>query len=117
MKAPRARPAAIVSRVIEQWPDAVMIANRAGIIEYVNPAFEALTGFSRAEVLGRTPAMLRSGAQDGAFYRRLWREIRAGRLRASDEVLHVAWSFQPWASTPLAPFTPNMFACPKFNCC
>ena len=31
-------------------------------------------------------------------------EIRAGRLRASDEVLHVAGSFQPWASTPLAPF-------------
>jgi diguanylate cyclase (GGDEF)-like protein/PAS domain S-box-containing protein len=86
----------MVSRVVEQWPDAVLIANRAGIIEYVNPAFEALTGFSRAEVLGRTPAMLKSGAQDGAFYRRLWREIRAGRpfrgvfvnRRKSGELFH-----------------------------
>jgi diguanylate cyclase (GGDEF)-like protein/PAS domain S-box-containing protein len=96
VKKPRARPPTIASRVVEQWPDAVMIANRAGIIEYVNPAFEALTGFSRAEVLGRTPAILKSGAQDGAFYRRLWREIRAGRpfrgvfvnRRKSGELFH-----------------------------
>ena len=58
---------------VEQWPDAVMIANRAGVIEYVNPAFEALTGYSRAEVVGRTPALLSSGKHDARFYRRMWR--------------------------------------------
>lgn len=48
------------------------------MVEYVNPAFEALTGYRREEVLGRTPALLRSGHHDAAFYRRLWRRLRRG---------------------------------------
>jgi diguanylate cyclase (GGDEF)-like protein/PAS domain S-box-containing protein len=63
----------------EELPDAVMITDAEGIIEYVNPAFEALTGHRRAELLGRTPAVLKSGAQQARFYRRLWRRLLAGR--------------------------------------
>ncbi len=64
---------------VEQNPDAVMITDETGIIEYVNPAFESLTGFARAEAVGRTPAILKSGTHDAEFYRDLWRTILAGR--------------------------------------
>ena len=63
----------------EQWPDAVLLADARGVIEYVNPAFERLTGYGRREVLGRTPALLRSGKHGAAFYRRLWARLRRGR--------------------------------------
>jgi CheY-like chemotaxis protein len=47
-------------RAVEQSADMVMITDRAGLIEYVNPAFEVLTGYSRAEVIGRNPKILKS---------------------------------------------------------
>ena len=75
----RKRSAKLPAWAAEQSPDAVLITSANGRIQYVNSAFEALTGFSRAEVLGRTPAVLKSGQHDARFYRRLWRAIRAGR--------------------------------------
>jgi len=65
--------------LVEQWPDAVMLTDAAGRIEYVNRAFERLTGYRRGEVTGRTPAILKSGRQDAASYRRLWSALRRGR--------------------------------------
>jgi len=71
-------PAALAVRLLEQWPDALLLADARGTIEYVNPAFERLTGYRSAEVLGRTPALLKSGRHDAAFYRRFWRRLRRG---------------------------------------
>lgn len=65
--------------LVEEWPDAVMLTDGKGRIAYVNRAFESLTGYARAEVLGRTPAMLQSGRQSPAFYRRLWARLRRGK--------------------------------------
>jgi diguanylate cyclase (GGDEF)-like protein/PAS domain S-box-containing protein len=65
--------------IAEECPDAMLIANAEGVIEYVNPAFVALTGYSRAEAVGRTPAMLKSGTHDAEFYRQMWHEILEGR--------------------------------------
>ena len=59
--------------------DAVLITDENGIIEFANPAFEAMTGYAVAEVLGRTPAFLRSGEHDDAFYADLYESLRAGR--------------------------------------
>jgi diguanylate cyclase (GGDEF)-like protein/PAS domain S-box-containing protein len=64
--------------LVEEWPDAVMLTDPRGRIAYVNRAFESLTGYSRVEVIGRTPAMLKSGAQSRRFYRRLWGRLRRG---------------------------------------
>jgi PAS domain S-box-containing protein len=55
-----------------------MIANREGIVEYVNPAFERLTGYTAAEAVGQTSRILKSGMHDAEFYRELWRTIVAG---------------------------------------
>ena len=68
-----------LSRAIEQTADSVLISNREGIIEFVNPAFEEMTGFSRAEVIGRTPRLLKSGVHPSSFYESLWTTILAGR--------------------------------------
>jgi PAS domain S-box-containing protein len=57
-----------------------MVTNRDGVIEYVNPAFELMTGFTRAEVVGRTPRVLSSGRQTPRFYETLWTAILAGRV-------------------------------------
>lgn len=71
--------AADLARAIDQTADSVMIVNRDGIIEYINPAFEVMTGFPREEAIGRTPALLRSGVQMPRFYATLWTTIRSGR--------------------------------------
>jgi sigma-B regulation protein RsbU (phosphoserine phosphatase) len=67
-------------RAVEQTADTVMITNRQGIIEYVNPAFEETTGYSANEALGRTPKLLKSGLHDKQFYKELWALLTAGKV-------------------------------------
>ena len=69
-----------LSRALEQAADAVMITDRNRIIEYVNPAFEALTGYSKDEAIGQKTYFLRSGVHDKTFYSKLWRTISSGRV-------------------------------------
>jgi PAS domain S-box-containing protein len=66
------------STALETAANAVMITDVAGVILWVNPAFLAQTGYASAEVIGQTPALLKSGRHDGAFYRTLWGTILAG---------------------------------------
>jgi phosphoserine phosphatase RsbU/P len=66
-------------RAVEQTADAVMITNRQGVIEYVNPAFEETTGYSANEALGRTPRLIKSGFHDKQFYKELWDLLTAGK--------------------------------------
>ncbi len=65
---------------IEQSADLVLITDSKGFIEYVNPAFEKLTGYSRPEVIGQTPHILKSGEQSPDVYAELWRTITAGEI-------------------------------------
>ena len=67
-----------LSSAIEQTADMVMITNRDGIIEYVNPAFEILAGYPLAEARGRKPDIMKSDKHDAAFYRELWDTILRG---------------------------------------
>ena len=69
-----------LSRAVEQSADTVMITDRNGVIEYVNPAFEALTGHTRDEVCGKNPRILKSGEQDAETYQELWKTILAGNV-------------------------------------
>lgn len=65
---------------IEQAAESVMITNHQGIIEYVNPAFEQVSGYSAAEVIGRKPGFLKSGEFSKEFYARLWNTISNGKV-------------------------------------
>ncbi len=64
---------------IEQAGEVVLITDAEGIIQYVNPAFETVTGYTREEAVGKRPAILKSGVQDEAFYRDLWNTLRSGK--------------------------------------
>jgi PAS domain S-box-containing protein len=70
----------LLSNVVEGTADAVIVTDRRGRIEYVNPAFETATGYGRVEVLGRTPSLLKSGAHSTEFYAGLWRTLAEGRV-------------------------------------
>lgn len=66
-------------QAIEQAEDVVVITSGDGAIQYVNPAFEVVTGFARSEALGQNPRILKSGKQDVSFYRELWETLNRGR--------------------------------------
>ncbi|HKU24203.1 MAG TPA: ATP-binding protein, partial [Candidatus Sulfotelmatobacter sp.] len=69
-----------LSRAVEQSPDLVMITDRHGTIEYVNPAFEKLTGYKKEDVYGKNPRILKSGEQGPDVYKEMWRTILAGNV-------------------------------------
>ena len=69
-----------LSAALEGTADAVAITDLEGRIEYVNPAFEQVTGYARDEVLGKTLSLLRSGRHDSEFYQELWQTILQGRV-------------------------------------
>lgn len=64
--------------VVEQAAEDVVITDPAGVIKYVNPKFEEVTGYSREDVIGKTPKMLKSGKHDKAFYKNLWKKLKNG---------------------------------------
>lgn len=65
---------------VEQSANTIMITDAAGSIEYVNPAFEKSTGYSKAEVAGKNPRILSSSEHDEEFYRPLWETINVGKI-------------------------------------
>jgi two-component system, cell cycle sensor histidine kinase and response regulator CckA len=67
-------------RAVEQSADLVIITDRDGVIEYVNPAFEVLTGYSREETIGQTPRMLKSEEQTPEIYKELWQTVLSGTV-------------------------------------
>jgi diguanylate cyclase (GGDEF)-like protein/PAS domain S-box-containing protein len=68
-----------LSRAVEQSANAVLITNRDGIIEYVNPWFTRITGYSPREVIGRTPRILRSRETTAETHERLWSTLLSGK--------------------------------------
>jgi len=69
-----------LSNAVEITADTVFITDARGKILYVNPAFEATTGFPADEALGRTPRILRSGLHPDAYYGDLWKTILRGEV-------------------------------------
>ncbi len=69
-----------LSSVVEQTADNVFIVDRDGVIEYVNPAFEQLTGYPKEEAIGKTLHLLRSGMHSVQELELLWATILAGKV-------------------------------------
>ena len=65
--------------MVEQTPELVLLTDLDGRIVYVNDGFTATTGYDPAEVLGKTPALLRSGLRDRDFYAHMWQTLLDGR--------------------------------------
>ena len=65
---------------IEQAAEGIVITDTTGTIDYVNPAFTAMTGYEHEEVIGENPRLLKSGEQDGTFYKAMWKVLLAGQV-------------------------------------
>lgn len=65
---------------IEQAAEEVMITDLDGNIVYTNPAFTRITGYTREEILGKNPRILRSGVHDDAFYAQMWNTLIGGEV-------------------------------------
>ncbi len=65
---------------IEQSAEAVVITDTGGNIQYVNPAFTRITGYSRGEARGENPRILKSDVQAPEFYEQMWQTIRRGEV-------------------------------------
>jgi len=69
-----------LSNAVTHAGGSIMITSRAGIIEYVNPAFTKITGYDAEEAVGQSPRILNSGNQNAAFYERMWQTITRGDI-------------------------------------
>ncbi len=66
-------------QAIDHAGEAVIVTNREGHIEYVNPAFCRMTGYSKEEAIGHTPgSLINSGTQPKSFYQEMWQRILSG---------------------------------------
>ena len=63
---------------ISQVGESIIVTDADGIIQYVNPTVETVSGYTSQEVVGKTPRMFQSGKQDNEFYRQLWQTISSG---------------------------------------
>ncbi len=67
-----------LARAVEQNATVIVITDASGTIEYVNPAFERITGYTADEVLGQNPRILKSGVHPPEFYQEIWQTISRG---------------------------------------
>jgi len=68
----------LLMSAIEQASETIVVTDRHGLIEYANPVFEKITGYQISEVVGKTPAILKSGHHDKAFYQKMWQTLLKG---------------------------------------
>jgi PAS domain S-box-containing protein len=95
--------AMLLSRAVEQTADSILITDKTGLITYVNPAFEAITGFSRDEALGKTPRIIKSGEQGPDFYQKLWECISEGQPFKGTLVNRKKSGERYWAEESITP--------------
>ena len=64
---------------VQQSSESIVITDAEGTIQYVNPAFERLTGYCRQEAIGKNPRVLKSGKHGPDFYKEMWATLKSGR--------------------------------------
>ncbi len=74
----------ILYSALDQSPTAFIITDAKGFIEYVNPKFSSMTGYSRQDVMGLKPSFLKSGGPEDTIYPELWRSITSGKIWSGD---------------------------------
>ena len=96
-----------LSRAVEQSPATIVITNVKGNIEYVNPKFFQLTGYSFEEVIGKNPRILKSGVQSDAVYKEMWNTISSGNEWSGEFCNKKKNNDLYWESVSISPITNN----------
>ena len=96
-----------IAAIAFESQEGMIVTDANGVIIRVNHAFTELSGYSAAEAVGKTPALLRSGRHDKAFYRNMWQALKATRYwqgevwnRRKNGQLYVAWLTISAVTTP-----------------
>ncbi|MGO8763849.1 MAG: PAS domain S-box protein [Limisphaerales bacterium] len=69
-----------LATAVESAAEDILVTDPTGTIVYVNPAFERITGYTRQEIVGQNPRMLKSNKHDSAFYREMWETLLRGEI-------------------------------------
>lgn len=92
-----------LSQAVEQSPVSVLITDRHGTIEYVNPIFSKITGYSSQEVVGENPRLWKSGQHGERFYQRMWKTILEGHVWQGEICNKKKSGEDYWESASIAP--------------
>ena len=92
-----------ITSAVEQSPVSVVITDQEGRIEYANPTFSCVTGYSAEEVIGQNPRILKSGKQSQTFYEDLWQTILAGKTWKGDFQNRRKDGSEYWERAAIAP--------------
>jgi two-component system sensor histidine kinase/response regulator len=96
-----------LSRATENSPVSVVITAKDGTIEYVNPTFCKVTGYSKEEAIGNNPRVLKSGNLSESFYKDLWDTINAGRTWRGEFLNRKKSGEEFWESASISPIKNN----------
>jgi len=91
-----------LSEAVEHSPVTVMITDKQGTIEYVNPSFSEVTGYSAKEAIGQNPRILNSGTHPGSFYKELWDTILSGKTWRGEILNRKKNDKEFWESTSIS---------------
>lgn len=69
-----------LATAVDQAAEIIVITDPSGVIQYVNPAFEKITGYTREEAVGQNTRILKSGLQDDKFYQEMWNDLVSGKV-------------------------------------
>ncbi|MDE1890833.1 MAG: diguanylate cyclase [Planctomycetota bacterium] len=92
-----------LSCAVEQSPSVVVITDTDGVIQYVNPKFVQLTGYTPEEAIGKTPRILKSGKTPPDEYERLWNTITSGNAWQGELLNRKKNGEFYWENTRIAP--------------
>jgi polar amino acid transport system substrate-binding protein len=92
-----------LSLATEHSPASVVITDQSGAIEYVNPTFSEVTGYSAEEAIGQNPRILKSGGLPASFYKEMWGTILGGKIWKGDFINKKKSGEEFWESASISP--------------
>jgi PAS domain S-box-containing protein len=92
-----------LSRATQNSPASVVITDKNGTIEYVNPTFCNVTGYSEEEAIGNNPRVLKSGNLPESFYKNMWQTIVSGKTWRGDFINKKKNGEEFWESASISP--------------
>lgn len=96
-----------LQQAVEHAASGVAITDPQGVFEYVNPAFERMTAYTREEVLGQTPRLLKSGQHPPEFYAQMWQTIQRGEVWQGETINRRKDGSLYWELQTIAPVSAN----------
>ncbi len=97
-----------LSEAIRQSPASIVITNAQGTIEYVNPMFSTMTGYTPDEAIGKKPSLVKSGVMSNEFYKNLWDTILRGDIWHGEMINKRKNGELLWVDKSISPITNNM---------